>query len=100
MDISELAIALVSAIKHCNIVPFRSLNVDAIIRGGLRRYTDQLGHLWNSLADYYVRSGLFERVSIGSCNAFVVKSGSWNSTVCVAAGYSLVGWVAGIVQSV
>lgn len=39
----------------------RSLNVDAIIRGGLRRYTDQLGHLWNSLADYYVRSGLFER---------------------------------------
>lgn len=38
-----------------------SLNVDAIIRGGLRRYTDQLGHLWNSLSDYYVRSGLFER---------------------------------------
>lgn len=35
--------------------------MDAIIRGGLRRYTDQLGHLWNSLADYYVRSGLFER---------------------------------------
>lgn len=42
----------------------RSLNVDAIIRGGLRRYTDQLGHLWNSLADYYVRSGLFDRVNI------------------------------------
>lgn len=41
----------------------KSLNVDAIIRGGLRRYTDQLGPLWNSLADYYVRSGLFERVS-------------------------------------
>lgn len=38
-----------------------SLNVDAILRGGLRRYTDQLGHLWNSLADYYVRSGLFDR---------------------------------------
>jgi len=38
-----------------------SLNVDAIIRGGLRRYTDQVGHLWNSLADYYIRSGLFER---------------------------------------
>ncbi|XP_013113149.1 pre-mRNA-splicing factor syf1 homolog [Stomoxys calcitrans] len=38
-----------------------SLNVDAIIRGGLRRYTDQLGHLWNCLADYYVRSGLFDR---------------------------------------
>ena len=60
----------------------KSLNVDAIIRGGLRRYllkqiicnemlqqlftilyryTDQLGQLWNSLADYYIRSGLFER---------------------------------------
>jgi pre-mRNA-splicing factor SYF1 len=40
----------------------KSLNVDAIIRGGLRRYTDQAGPLWNALADYYVRSGLFERV--------------------------------------
>lgn len=38
-----------------------SLNVDAIIRGGLCRYTDQLGHLWNCLAEYYVRSGLFDR---------------------------------------
>lgn len=40
----------------------KSLDVDAIIRGGLRRYTDQIGSLWTSLADYYVRSGLFERV--------------------------------------
>jgi len=39
----------------------KSLNVDAIIRGGLRKYTDQLGQLWNYLADYYIRSGLFER---------------------------------------
>ncbi|CAL8074607.1 unnamed protein product [Orchesella dallaii] len=38
-----------------------SLDVDAIIRSGLRRYTDQIGALWTSLADYYVRSGLFER---------------------------------------
>ncbi|XP_046426784.1 pre-mRNA-splicing factor syf1 homolog [Neodiprion fabricii] len=44
-----------------NPTKIKSLNVDAIIRGGLRRYTDQLGPLWNSLADYYVRSGLFER---------------------------------------
>ncbi|CAL1689628.1 unnamed protein product [Lasius platythorax] len=44
-----------------NPAKIKSLNVDAIIRGGLRRYTDQLGPLWNSLADYYVRSGLFER---------------------------------------
>ena len=32
----------------------KSLNVDAIIRGGLRRYTDQVGHLWNSLAGMFV----------------------------------------------
>ena len=44
----------------------RSLKVDAIIRGGIQRYTDQLGRLWNSLATYYVRSGLFERVSLDS----------------------------------
>ena len=44
-----------------NPVKVKTLNVDAIIRSGLRRYTDQVGHLWNSLADYYIRSGLFER---------------------------------------
>ena len=30
-------------------------------QGDLRRYTNQVGHLWNSLADFYIRSGLFER---------------------------------------
>lgn len=39
-----------------------SLNVGAIIRGGLTRFTDQLGKLWCSLADYYIRSGHFEKV--------------------------------------
>lgn len=41
-----------------------SLNVDAIIRDGIRRFTDQIGHLWNCVADYYIRSGLFDRVMI------------------------------------
>ncbi|XKL68142.1 hypothetical protein PGB90_003633 [Kerria lacca] len=40
-----------------------SLNVDAIIRGGISRYTDQLGSLWTSLASYYIRSGLFDRAN-------------------------------------
>ena len=40
----------------------QSLNVDAIIRGGLTRFTDQLGKLWCSLADYNIRSGHFEKV--------------------------------------
>uniref|UniRef100_A0A8C6QD01 Pre-mRNA-splicing factor SYF1 n=1 Tax=Nannospalax galili TaxID=1026970 RepID=A0A8C6QD01_NANGA len=39
----------------------RSLQVDAIIRGGLTRFTDQLGKLWCSLAEYYIRSGHFEK---------------------------------------
>ncbi|KAK8921806.1 hypothetical protein KSP39_PZI019927 [Platanthera zijinensis] len=37
------------------------LNVDAIIRGGIRKYTDEIGRLWTSLADYYVRRGLYEK---------------------------------------
>ena len=41
-----------------------SLKVDAIIRGGLRRFTDMIGQLWCSLADYYIRSGHFDRVSL------------------------------------
>ncbi|RWS06759.1 pre-mRNA splicing factor Syf1-like protein [Dinothrombium tinctorium] len=38
-----------------------SLKVDAIIREGIKRYTGQQGKLWNSLAEYYTRSGLFEK---------------------------------------
>ncbi|XP_064355470.1 pre-mRNA-splicing factor SYF1 [Dromaius novaehollandiae] len=39
----------------------KSLDAGAIIRGGLTRFTDQLGKLWCSLADYYIRSGHFEK---------------------------------------
>ena len=46
-----------------NPVKIFSLNVDAIIRQGIYRYTDQVGFLWCSLADYYIRSAEFERVS-------------------------------------
>ena len=47
-----------------NPTEIKSLDVDAIMRSALRKYTDQIGALWTSLADYYVRSGLFERVSL------------------------------------
>ena len=40
----------------------KSLNVEAIIREGVRRYTDQQGRLWNALAEFFTRSGLFEKV--------------------------------------
>ena len=38
-----------------------SLKVDAIIRGGLQRFTDMIGQLWVSLGDYYIRAGHFEK---------------------------------------
>eukprot|EP00850_Spirogloea_muscicola_P007794 SM000040S14806 [mRNA] locus=s40:534356:540087:+ [translate_table: standard] len=37
------------------------LKVEAIIRGGIRKFTDEVGRLWTSLADFYIRRGLFER---------------------------------------
>jgi pre-mRNA-splicing factor SYF1 len=37
-----------------------TLKVEPIIRQGIKRYTDQIGLLWNALADYYIRSGHFE----------------------------------------
>ncbi|KAJ6811311.1 pre-mRNA-splicing factor SYF1 [Iris pallida] len=37
------------------------LDADAIIRGGIRRSADEAGRLWTSLADYYVRRGLYEK---------------------------------------
>ena len=39
----------------------KSLNVNAILREGIKRYSDQQGMLWISLAEYYIRSGLFEK---------------------------------------
>uniref|UniRef100_A0A914VZD4 Pre-mRNA-splicing factor SYF1 n=2 Tax=Plectus sambesii TaxID=2011161 RepID=A0A914VZD4_9BILA len=38
-----------------------SLQVDPIIRQGIKRYTDQVGALWCSLAEYYIRAGHFEK---------------------------------------
>lgn len=34
------------------------LNVDAIIRGGISKFTCEVGRLWTSLADYYIRRNL------------------------------------------
>jgi pre-mRNA-splicing factor SYF1 len=38
-----------------------SINVHAIIKEGINRYKDQQGKLWNSLAEYYIRDGQFDR---------------------------------------
>lgn len=39
----------------------KSIDVDAIIRRGVCKFINQAGSLWNCLADYYIRSGLFEK---------------------------------------
>ncbi|KAF5396790.1 XPA binding protein 2 [Paragonimus heterotremus] len=38
-----------------------SLKPDPIIRQGISKYTDQVGLLWNSLADYHIRCGNLPR---------------------------------------
>ena len=45
--------------KSC--IQITSLKVEPIIRGGLKRFTDMIGQLWCSLADYYIRAGHFEK---------------------------------------
>lgn len=37
------------------------LNVDDIIRGGIRKFTNEVGWLWTSLADYYIIRKLVEK---------------------------------------
>ncbi|KAL1558491.1 pre-mRNA-splicing factor SYF1-like [Salvia divinorum] len=37
------------------------LDVDAIIRGGIRKFRDEVGRLWTCLVDYYIRRGLLEK---------------------------------------
>eukprot|EP00798_Chlamydomonas_sp_ICE-L_P015815 gene15815-21933_t len=39
----------------------KDMRVDAILRGGIRKFTDEVGRLWTSLADYYIRRGMFEK---------------------------------------
>jgi len=46
-------------VHHANVIS--GLNVDAIIRGGIRKFTDEVGMLWTSLADYYIRKNLLEK---------------------------------------
>ena len=47
----------------------KSLKVEPIIRSGIRRFTDQVGKLWNSLANYWILLGHFEKVNIIGCKS-------------------------------
>lgn len=39
----------------------KTLNVEQIIRGGIRRFSHEVGRLWTALGDYYIRLGHFEK---------------------------------------
>lgn len=45
-----------------------SLKVDNIIRGGLRKFTDETGKLWTSLAEYYIQLAQFEKARYSNNN--------------------------------
>lgn len=39
----------------------KGLRVEDIVRGAIRKYKDDIGKLWTSLADFYIRKGFFEK---------------------------------------
>ena len=39
----------------------KDLNVDKVIRHGINKYTDEVGNLWVTLANYYIKIGLIEK---------------------------------------
>ena len=39
----------------------KDLNVDKVIRHGIKKYTDEVGNLWVTLANYYIKIGLIEK---------------------------------------
>eukprot|EP01051_Picozoa_sp_SAG22_P021902 SAG22_NODE_5025_length_1104_cov_2.035821_1_plen_300_part_10 len=47
--------------KHPKAVATAGVKAEAIIRAGIRKFTDETGKLWTSLADFHVRLGAFEK---------------------------------------
>ena len=39
----------------------KDINVDKVIRHGIKKYTDEVGNLWVTLANYYIKIGLIEK---------------------------------------
>lgn len=46
----------------------KGLRVEAILRHGIRKFTDEVGRLWISLADYYIRRGEAETPGLTTAN--------------------------------
>lgn len=52
--------------KLCDVVSqhpgaVTSVRVEPVLRAGIRRFTDEVGRLWCALAEYFIRSGAFEK---------------------------------------
>ena len=48
--------------KHpAEVAAEKNIQVDAILRTGISRYSEEVGRLWTSLADYHIRRGAFEK---------------------------------------
>ncbi|KAM0668026.1 hypothetical protein ACQRIT_000524 [Beauveria bassiana] len=58
---NELVELLVSHANNVKTGHETGIDVDAIIRSGITRFSDQRGKLWAGLATYWIRSGSFER---------------------------------------
>ena len=39
----------------------KELTIDKVIRHGIKKYTDEVGNLWVTLANYYIKMGLIEK---------------------------------------
>jgi len=53
-------------LEMCDIITkypeeIKQLQVEDLIRLGIRKFTNEVGRLWISIADYYIRKGMFER---------------------------------------
>jgi pre-mRNA-splicing factor SYF1 len=42
----------------------KDLKVEAMIRSGLSKFTNEVGRLWTALADYYIRLGMQSKSAI------------------------------------
>lgn len=47
--------------RHPKEVAGSGVDVDGVLRGGIRRFADEAGRLWTALADHYIRRAMFEK---------------------------------------
>ncbi|KAI8474630.1 MAG: transcription-coupled DNA repair protein, partial [Monoraphidium minutum] len=63
--------------RHPKAVEGSGVDVEAVLRGGIRRFTDEVGRLWTSLADYFIRRAMFEKArdvyEEGLCSVVTVR---------------------------